>query len=149
MIREIKSDDKIDFIKMCMDFYNTDGVDHSIPVSNMEKTFNLLMEGLDFAKAYVCEKNNITVGYILLALTYSNEAGGMVVWLDEIYVKPEFRSQGIGSELIDFVIEKYKNKISRFRLEITESNIGAKKLYLSKGFKDLSYRQMEILYDLE
>ncbi len=59
----------------------------------------------------------------------------MVVWLDEIYVKPEFRSQGIGSELIDFVIEKYKNKISRFRLEITESNIGAKKkLYLSKGF---------------
>ena len=146
MIREIKSDDKIDFIKMCMDFYNTDGVDHSIPVSNMEKTFNLLMEGLDFAKAYVCEKNNKTVGYILLALTYSNEAGGMVVWLDEIYVKPEFRSQGIGSELIDFVIEKYKNKISRFRLEITESNIGAKKLYLSKGFKDLSYRQMEILY---
>ena len=147
MIREIKSDDKIDFIKMCMDFYNTDGVDHSIPVSNMEKTFNLLMEGLDFAKACVCEKNNKTVGYILLALTYSNEAGGMVVWLDEIYVKPEFRSQGIGSELIDFVIEKYKNKISRFRLEITESNIGAKKLYLSKGFKDLSYRQMEILYD--
>ena len=147
MIREIKSDDKIDFIKMCMDFYNTDGVDHSIPVSNMEKTFNLLMEGLDFAKAYVCEKNNKTVRYILLALTYSNEAGGMVVWLDEIYVKPEFRSQGIGSELIDFVIEKYKNKISRFRLEITESNIGAKKLYLSKGFKDLSYRQMEILYD--
>lgn len=147
MIREIKSDDKIDFIKMCMDFYNTDGVDHSIPVSNMEKTFNLLMEGLDFAKAYVCEKNNKTVGYILLALTYSNEAGGMVVWLDEIYVKPEFRSQGIGSELIDFIIEKYKNKIARFRLEITESNIGAKKLYLSKGFKDLSYRQMEILYD--
>lgn len=147
MIREIKSDDKIDFIKMCMDFYNTDGVDHSIPVSNMEKTFNLLMEGLDFAKAYVCEKNNKTVGYILLALTYSNEAGGMVVWLDEIYVKPEFRSQGIGSELIDFVIDKYKDNAARFRLEITESNMGAKKLYLSKGFKDLSYRQMEILYD--
>ena len=147
MIREIKSDDKIDFIKMCMDFYNTDGVDHSIPVSNMEKTFNLLMEGLDFAKAYVCEKNNKTVGYILLALTYSNEAGGMVVWLDEIYVKPEFRSQGIGSELIDFVIDKYKDNAARFRLEITESNMGAKKLYLSKGLKDLSYRQMEILYD--
>ena len=144
MIREIKSDDKIDFIKMCMDFYNTDGVDHSIPVSNMEKTFNLLMEGLDFAKAYVCEKNNKTVGYILLALTYSNEAGGMVVWLDEIYVKPEFRSQGIGSELIDFVIGKYKDNAARFRLEITESNMGAKKLYLSKGFTDLSYRQMNL-----
>lgn len=144
MIREIKSDDKIDFIKMCMDFYNTDGVDHSIPVSNMEKTFNFLMEGLDFAKAYVCEKNNKTVGYILLALTYSNEAGGMVVWLDEIYVKPEFRSQGIGSELIDFVIDKYKDNAARFRLEITESNMGAKKLYLSKGFTDLSYRQMNL-----
>ena len=102
------------------------------------------MEGLDFAKAYVCEKNNKTAGYILLALTYSNEAGGMVVWIDEIYVKPEFRSQGIGSELIDFVIDKYKDNAARFRLEITESNMGAKKLYLSKGFTDLSYRQMNL-----
>ena len=144
MIREIKSDDKIDFIKMCMDFYNTDGVDHSIPVSNMEKTFNLLMEGLDFAKAYVCEKNNKTVGYILLALTYSNEAGGMVVWLDEIYVKPEFRSQGIGSELIDFVIDKYKDNAARFRLEITESNMGAKKLYLSNTMVKLYFVQSSV-----
>lgn len=145
MIREINSSDKTNFIKMCIDFYNTDGVDHSIPISNMEKTFNLLIDGSDFAKAYVCEKNNKTAGYILLALTYSNEAGGTVVWLDEIYVKPEFRFQGIGSELIDFVVEKYKSNTARFRLEITESNIGAKKLYSSKGFKDLSYRQMEIL----
>ena len=27
-------------------------------------------------------------GFALLALTYSNEAGGIVVWLEEIYVKP-------------------------------------------------------------
>lgn len=147
MIREIKSDDKIDFIKMCMDFYNTDGVDHVIPISNVEKTFNLLMKVSDFAKAYVYEKNNQIAGYILLAFTYSNEAGGIVVWLEEIYVKSDFRSQGIGSELIDFVIEKYKNKVARFRLEITDSNNSARKLYLSKGFKYLSYRQMEILYD--
>lgn len=147
MIRKINLYDKSDFIKMCFDFYNTDGVDHVIPISNMEKTFDLLIEDSDFAKAYVYEKNNKPAGYILLALTYSNEAGGTVVWLDEIYVKPEFRSQGIGSELIDFVIDKYKNKVARFRLEITDSNIGAKKLYLSKGFKDLSYRQMEILKD--
>lgn len=145
MVREINSDDKMDFIKMCNDFYNTDGVDHVIPVSNIEKTFNLLMSGSDFTKAYVCEKNNKLAGYILLALTYSNEAGGMVVWLEEIYVKTDFRSHGIGSELIDFVIDEYKESAARFRLEITESNIGAKKLYQSKGFRDLSYRQMEIM----
>lgn len=147
MIREVHLDDKTDFINMCVDFYNTDGVDHVIPISNVEKTFNLLMKVSDFAKAYVYEKNNQIAGYILLAFTYSNEAGGIVVWLEEIYVKSDFRSQGIGSELIDFVIDKYKDNAARFRLEITESNMGAKKLYLSKGFTDLSYRQMEILYD--
>lgn len=147
MIREVHLDDKTDFINMCVDFYNTDGVDHVIPISNVEKTFNLLMKVSDFAKAYVYEKNNQIAGYILLAFTYSNEAGGIVVWLEEIYVKSDFRSQGIGSELIDFVIEKYKNKVARFRLEITDSNNSARKLYLSKGFKYLSYRQMEILYD--
>lgn len=145
MIREINSCDKTDFIKMCIDFYNTDGVDHVIPVSNIEKTFDTLMNGSDFAKAFIYEKNNKIAGYILLAFTYSNEAGGLVVWLDEIYVRSDFRSQGIASKLIDFVIDKYNNNAARFRLEITESNIGAKRLYLSKGFKDLSYRQMEIL----
>lgn len=145
MIREIKSDDKKDFIKMCSDFYNTDGVDHVISVTNMEKTFDTLMSGSDFAKAFIYEKNNNIAGYILLAFTYSNEAGGLVVWLDEIYVKSDFRCQGIASELIDFVIDRYKNNAARFRLEITESNMSAKRLYLSKGFVDLPYRQMEIM----
>lgn len=130
---------------MCLDFYNTDGVDHSIPVSNIEKTFDILIKGSEYTKSFIYEKNNKAAAYILLALTYSNEAGGLVVWIEEIYVRPEFQSQGIGSELIDYVLEKYKNTASRFRLEITDSNIGARKLYESKGFKNLPYKQMEIL----
>ena len=80
----------------------------------------------------------------------------MVVWIDEIYVKPEFRSQGIGSELIDFVIDKYKDNAARFRLEITESNMGAKKLYLYlrililKEYKERKkWRVLQHLYKIE
>ena len=35
-------------------------------------------------------------GYALLAKTFSQEAGGLVVWLDEMYVRPAYRSKGLG-----------------------------------------------------
>ncbi|MGN1480291.1 GNAT family N-acetyltransferase [Porcipelethomonas sp.] len=144
MIREINVNDKDKFLIMCKDFYNMDCVDHEIPESYILKTFELLISGSEFTKSFIYEIDGKIAGYILLAFTYSNEAGGMVVWLDEIYVDPEFRGRGVGSDLIDFVVEKY-NDAARFRLEVTESNKRAKKLYISKGFKDLTYEQMEIL----
>ena len=40
------------------------------------------------------------VAYCLLALTWSNEAGGLCVWLDELMVDASQRSRGIGRQLI-------------------------------------------------
>ena len=144
MIRKLCENDKYKFIEMCRDFYSMDCVAHEIPVENILRTFDLIVSGSEYADAFVYEKDNEITGYILLAITYSNESGGIVIWLDEIYVCPEYRGNGIGSKLIDFVLEKYKTA-SRFRLEVTECNKSARKLYASKGFKDLSYEQMEIL----
>ena len=76
-----------------------------------------------------------------LALTWSNEAGGLCVWLEEIMVDDERRGKGIGSRLIAAVHEKY-NTAARYRLEVTESNVRASALYHMLGFEDLEYRQM-------
>ena len=32
------------------------------------------------------------VGYLLTAKTYSREAGGLVLWLEEMYMRPAYRS---------------------------------------------------------
>lgn len=145
MIRKFLESDKSDFLSMCMDFYSGEGVDHTIPVSYAEKTFEkIIHEYSPFCDAYMCERNGQSAGYILLAFTYSNEAGGEVVWIEELYTLPEERGTGVASELIDYVLDKYSNA-ARFRLEVTDENEGAVRLYRKKGFVPLKYNQMEIL----
>lgn len=145
MIRKFNESDKADFLSMCMDFYSGEGVDHTIPVDYAEKTFEkIVREDSPFCDAYICERNEKIAGYALLAITYSNEAGGEVVWLEEIYTVPEARGTGVASELIDFVLDNYSSA-ARFRLEVTDENEGAVRLYKKKGFVTLKYNQMEIL----
>lgn len=145
MIRNFSESDKSDFLNMCMDFYSGAGVDHSIPTMYAEKTFDkIIYDKSPFCDAYICERNGKITGYMLLAITYSNEAGGEVVWIEELYTVPEARGMGVASELIDYVFDKYKNA-ARFRLEVTDENECAVKLYKKKGFINLRYKQMEIL----
>lgn len=142
ILRKLRERDKETYIAMSKDFYHSDAVLGPIPDGNFEKTFQVLLSGSPFADAYIAEKDGAVAGYILLAITWSNEAGGMAVWLEEIYVRPEFRNTGLGGQMIREVLKKYSEKTARFRLEIEDSNTGAKRLYKRIGFEELPYRQM-------
>ena len=89
------------------------------------------------------DDNGTPCGYCLLALTWSNEAGGLCVWLEEIMVDDEKRGKGVGSRMIAAVHEKY-NAAARYRLEVTDDNPRAAALYRLLGFEELPYRQMII-----
>ena len=141
-IRSICEQDRAYFLSAIQSFYQSPAVCHAIPPQNAERTFALLMHGTPYADCLIAEAEDGTpVGYCLLALTWSNEAGGLCVWLEEIMVSDTCRSQGVGRKLISAVHEKYQNA-ARFRLEVTDDNPRAAALYRILGFEDLPYRQM-------
>ena len=142
MIRKIELKDREAFVAMANEFYHSDAVLHSIPESNIEKTFDELMAGSPYIDGYIFECDGEKAGYSLLSITYSNEAGGLVVWVEEIYILPKFQGRGIGKEYMDFVEEAYKDKAARFRLEVEEENERAIKIYEKKGYRQLDYLQM-------
>lgn len=141
-IRKLKPQDKSAYIAMSKEFYHSSAVLGPVPDENFAKTFDLLISGSRFADAYLAEDGGKAAGYALLSFTWSNEAGGMVVWLEEIYLRPEFRNAGIGRQIIERIFEEYGENAARFRLEIEDSNTGAKRLYKRIGFHELEYRQM-------
>lgn len=143
MIRKIKSQDKPQYIKMAEDFYASPAVLSPVPKSHFEATFEELMKGSAYTEAFIFECENHVAGYGLIAKTFSQEAGGVVIWIEEIYVKSEFRNQGIGSEFIEYIKENIPAK--RYRLETEPENIKAQELYKRHGFKHLEY----INYSLE
>lgn len=144
MIRKITPADRHEYISMVTDFYNSDAVCHTVDTQNFKKTFDELMRDDTYAEGYIFEKDGAVSGYALLAKTFSQEAGGIVIWVEEIYVKPSFRGRGQGKEFLKSIISRLGHGVSRIRLEASACNSRAVKLYRSLGFTDLEYGQLII-----
>jgi GNAT superfamily N-acetyltransferase len=137
VIRKINSADREKYVAMAKDFYSSPAVLENIPEENITRSFLEFTGGTPFGDAFIFEENGEVIGYGVLAYTYSQEAGGKVVWLEEIYVCPAYRGHGKGSKFIDFVLENIP--AARYRLETEPENEAAARLYVRKGFELFEY----------
>ncbi|MBR7111807.1 MAG: GNAT family N-acetyltransferase [Clostridia bacterium] len=135
--RRLKKEDVAAYIEMASVFYDSPAVLHSIPRSHLEHTAKIVLDGSPFADIYVFERDGAVWGYGLLAFTHSQEAGGLVCWLEEIYVRPECRGEGVGGAFLEFV--KATVPAARYRLEVEPENVRVKALYRRHGFEELGY----------
>ncbi|HCR82229.1 MAG TPA: N-acetyltransferase, partial [Lachnospiraceae bacterium] len=115
---------------------------HPIPDSYIERTFEECMKSDTYVKIYIMEYEGKPAGYGMLVKTFSQEAGGYVYWLEELYIMEKYRSKGLGSEFFNYVEKNREEEVTRFRLEVEEDNTRARELYKRLGYKDLDYRQM-------
>lgn len=144
MFRFVTKNDKSNLKNMMQEFYVSPAVHAPVPDSNFDKTFDQLMLQSPYAEAYIFEHHNSPAGYALLAKTWSNEAGGLVIWIEELYIREDYRGLGLGGEFLRYVKEFYHDKAARLRLEVEESNTGAIRLYSRIGYDSLPYAQMII-----
>ena len=140
MVREITAADRQLYTKLASEFYSTDAVLYNIPASHIEATFNEMMRSSEYAEGFILETGGEAAGYALLAKTFSQEAGGIVLWIEELYVRSEYRSKGLGSEFFAFL--EQNRPAARYRLEIEPENERAADLYARRGFVSLPYCQM-------
>ena len=136
-IRKITAADREIYLDMAKDFYASPAVLENIPEENITRSFAEFLGGTPYGDAFIFEENGTVIGYGVLAYTYSQEAGGKVVWLEEIYVRAEYRGRGCGSEFIDFAVSEIP--AARYRLETEPENEKAAALYRRKGFELFEY----------
>lgn len=141
MLRLFTSSDRVDYCRLAHEFYRSDAVDHTIPDDFISRTADAVLAGTPYAAIYMLEQDGQLAGYALLALTWSQEAGGLAVWVEELYVLPQFRGQGLGSAFFRELEGLYPSA-ARFRLEIEPDNLRARALYAKMGFEELNYGQM-------
>ena len=96
-ICSITAQDREEFLAMCSDFYSGDAAIHPISRESMLRTFEEALAGNPFLRIVVFRLENDTAGYCQLSVTYSSEAGGLTVLVEEVYVKPDYQGRGIGS----------------------------------------------------
>lgn len=141
-LRRLEEKDREQYVKLARAFYRSPAVLHSVPDSHLERTFTEALRSDAYADIFFLEDGTGAVlGYLLTAKTFSQEAGGLVVWVEELYVCPEYQGQGVGTKALALT-ERYYDKYARIRLEIEPENTGALRLYQRLGYRVLDYRQL-------
>lgn len=140
MIRKLTRADEALFLELERRFYTSEAVLHPIPEAYHRATFAELMRSEDYLTCYLFEAEGTAAGYALLSRSFSSEAGGPVIWLEELFLLPEFRGRGLGGEFFAFLFAH--EPAARYRLEIEPDNVRARELYRRMGFTELPYQQM-------
>ena len=83
-------------IALMREFYHSPAVLAPVPDAHFEATCAEILSGSPFAAAFLVREADENAGYAQLSFTYSNEAGGMVVWIEELYIRPAFQNRGLG-----------------------------------------------------
>ena len=140
-IRDMSAKDKNSVLEMMRVFYAspavfTNGSDE-IFLNDIENCIN----GNPYLEGYVIENTDGILGYAMVAKSFSTEFGKPCFWIEDLYIKEDYRGLGLGKTFFEFITKKYTDCI--FRLEVEEENQRAVKLYKKCGFTVLPYMEMK------
>lgn len=89
-------------------------------------------ENNPFAKVLVLKEENVIIGYIYYSDIYDR------LEINQFEINKEYRNQGKGKYLIQYLIDKEKKDIT---LEVKQDNYSAIKVYEAKGFIQKAVRK--------
>lgn len=141
-IRNIQNEDCSCVFDMMRDFYNSPAVLYKASDAVLKADIKACLSGNPCIEGFVFEYGGQIAGYGMVAKSFSTEAGGICIWIEDAYLKPEFRGIGIGKEFFKFVEERYTGSAVRIRLDVEAENAGALNMYKRCGYKELPYFQM-------
>jgi diamine N-acetyltransferase len=111
---------------------------------NIEEGVKSLMRNETLAMAYFIRHGEERVGYVILTRYHSVEKGGLTMYIDELYVEEDKRKGGIGSKILDEIIEIAKGAGAKTLWAQTEPvNEEAQKFFKSRGFAPNPYLNFE------
>lgn len=139
MIRKINCNDKDIYFEMSREFYRSGATATEIDDAKRNVFWNTILEN-NSLNGYIFEVDGQIAGYAITVYYPSQEYGGNILWIDELFVKPKYRGRGIAKAFFEFA-EKLTDKVL-LRLEAEPNNKKAISLYESLGFKKLTYIQM-------
>lgn len=94
-----------------------------------------LLATAELGVVFLLNQNHQPRGYFILTYGFSLEFGGRFVLLDELYLHPTSRSQGLGRLALQTAESWTRDQqIDTLRLEVNQHNDKAMKLYVKAGF---------------
>ena len=135
--RIAKPSDDSAIVRMCLALNQEDPGVTPVMQDRVTKTLEVFRREPTRGRAIVVEGDGRVVGYALLVSFWSNELGGEICVLDELYIMPAFRRRGLAKELLESLrdsSELWPTTAVAIGLEVSPANTAARRLFERHGF---------------
>jgi GNAT superfamily N-acetyltransferase len=95
---------------------------------------------------FVAEANGTVVGQLMITYEWSDWRNGNLWWIQSVYVKDEFRAQGIFRRLFAHLktLAQQQNDVPALRLYVHDENTRAHRSYEKLGMSRTKYEVFEL-----
>jgi len=138
MWRLAQPNDFDEIVAMCRELNREDPGPAPVPDSHMKGTLEASRRDPIRGLPVVLEVDGRIQGYALLISFWSNELGGEICNIDELYVKPASRGNGHGRSIVTALMQSrvlWPRPLAAIQLEVSPKNAKASKLYADLGFR--------------
>jgi GNAT superfamily N-acetyltransferase len=111
--------------------------EHSIPAETeqLENSIRVVLADNRLGFFLTARTGQDLAGIAYVAFSWSLEHFGRSAWLEELYVRPELRNQGVGRRLLDEVLTRAAELgAEAIDLEVDRAHARAENLYRRNGF---------------
>jgi len=127
-------DDLDALLALMHDFYAESGF--TLARVPHETAFTQLLSDSLLGAVWIARRGGVPAGHVLLAVRFTMEHAGLSGYVDDLYVRPEFRRMGIGRQLLDAVVCECRTRDCRsLQVEVAGDNQAALALYAAFGLQ--------------
>ena len=100
------------------------------------RSFGELMQDADRSGAWIARRDTKVLGYVVMTMKHSMEFGGPDAFIEDLFVRPGARRQGVGKALLDALFaECRKRGVLAVHVEVGHDNDAAGGLYEALGMR--------------
>jgi ribosomal protein S18 acetylase RimI-like enzyme len=131
--------DDENIVSMCMALNADDPGPVAVHPQQVRRTLAMLREEPHRGRALMCEVDCHPAGYALLISFWSNELGGDVCNIDELFIAPAYRRRGLATDIFTILADSkqclWPTRPVALALEVSPTNAEARALYERLGFR--------------
>lgn len=140
-VKPATSGDIDDLLELMSGFYAESDYDLNRELSR--RALGDLIEHSSLGKVWLMWDGGRTAGYIVLAVCFSMEYGGLSGYVDDLFVRQKFRRQGLGRLAMEALLaECHQRDVRAIHVEVDRNNQRAKNLYRKAGFHEIDRELM-------
>lgn len=119
-----------------------------LPADTIGPGVDALLTDASKGRYWLAVADGHVVGQIMVTYEWSDWRNGTLWWIQSVYVRPDFRRQGVYSTMYRHVesLAKADGNVCGLRLYVENNNTRAQRTYEALGMVDPNYKVMEAIF---